>query len=638
MTQPGGPNENWYDAAEDEAHALVFQNVRRIEMEQGDIYDRLALLESLYDPYSPTGDDSSSSIAKLVNVTENVIASNVDTTYASVATAAVRSRFMTTGAAWSVQRRAKKMEFYVEGLGKQLRKHQKCRLAFKEGSKKGGGLVKVYADRWRQPQIDHVRIEDIYVPDEDSRSGAPPLQMHHVMRNYDRDQLKAEYPDAEAEIENTYGTRSQTTLNAYTTSSLFGKRKITVIESIRLPIGRRPKEDGEKKRGPKPKVSGPKYVPGRRVVSIENKTLIDEPYHKPHHPFAMIVWSERQGSFYPISGSERIAGHQNSLNKRGWQIDRILDQNAMITTYVRPADGNLQVKTTKIGNVVAIKGDYPQAPVLPAVHPEVYQSREQLKRSAFEDFGQNQAASHGTVPAGLETGAAVREVRLSQTQRFAPQEADFEQLELDVDYLLVDVCKDLGDDAPVIADSRWKKPIAWADVDLGEVRIQLEAASTLPRTPAGREQTLIEWAQAGVISTDSFKRLIEYPDLESEMSMYTSALDAIDAQLEEILDGGISSPDGLDNVAMAAWRGTAKFKQAQVAGAPEEVLDNLSYYVDVAAWIVRQSQAQNENAMAGGDPGMTGNMAAPQGAMAGPPTAAQPAAALSEQAMQLGAA
>lgn len=633
------PTQNWYDAEKDNAHSFVFSNVRRIEQEQGDIYDRLALLESLYDQHSPTGDDTSSSIAKLINVTENVVASCVDSTYAQIATAEVRSRFLTDGAEWSTQRRAKKLEYYVEGLGEQLGRHRKCRLAFKEAEKKGGGLVKVYRTRWDEPAIDHVRIEDIFVPDEDSRSGAPPLQLHHVQRTYDRDQLKAEYPDHAEEIDTQYGSRSSSSLNAYSSGSLFARRKLTVIESIRLPIGKKPKKLAEGEKPAKRKKGAATYVPGRRTVTIENATLVDEPYHKPHYPLAMVTWSERQGSFYPISGSERIAGIQNALNKRNWQIDRILDQNAMITTYVRPADGNLTVKTTKIGNVVPIKGDYPQAPALPAVHPEVYKSRVDLKQSAFEEFGQNQAASHGSVPAGLETGAAVREVRQSQTQRFSPQEADFEQLCCDADYLLVDVCKDLGADAPDVLESRWHRPIKWSEVDLGQVKIQIEPASTLPRTPGGREQTLLEWAQAGIISTDSVRTMLDSPDLDRELSMYTAALESIDMQLETLIEGGIATPEGLDNLAMAVWRGTGTFHNARISGAPENVLEDLRDYVVTAAYILSQGQAQNENAMGAGMGPQ--DMASAPGAMpsqaqiAAPAAGSAPAAALSSQAMQL---
>lgn len=633
----------WYEAEKDEAHKHVFNFVSRVEQEQGGIYDRLLTLESLYDKHSPDGSlagDPRAAGELLNDMAENVVASNVDTTYASVATAEVRARFLTDGADWSTMRRAAKMELYAEGLGKQLEIHKKCRLAFKEAAKKGGGLVKAYADRWDEIAVEHIPLEDIVVPDEDSRSGEPPLQLHHVQRHYDRARLRAEYPDAVEDIDNTFsGSMLATDVRAEATQSLWAKTKIVVIESIRLPIGRRPPAPRKGEKAKKTNRHGARYVPGRRTITIANRTLLDEPYHKPYYPFAMISWSARKGSFYPISGAERIAGIQRALNKRNWTIERMLQQNAHVTTWVRPADFGAQGKLNETGNWVPIKGDYPKTETPPAVHPQLLDSRVSLKQSAFEQFGQNQAASHGAVPAGLETGAAVREVRQAQTQRFAPQEADFEHLVLDAVWLVIDACKDLGDEAPTVLESRWQKPIKWSEVDMGQVKIQIEAASTLPRTAAGREQTILEWAQAGVISTDSFKRLSGHPDLERELSMYTGAMDSIDQQIEVILDGGISTPEPFDNLKMIEWRATGTFHNVRIAGAPEQVLENLRDYISQAAWISAQQQAQNDNAMAGAQPGMMpGAMppAAPaQGDINGPPAGQPPEAALSQQAMQL---
>jgi hypothetical protein len=632
-----GDSTFWYDADKGDVHRHVFDFVSRVEQEQGDVYDRLLTLESLYDKHSPDGSlagDPRGAAELLNDMAENVVASNVDTTYAQVATAEVRARFLTDGADWSTQRRAKKLEYYTEGLGKQLDVHPKCRLAFKEAAKKGKGLVKAYADRWDEVAVEHVHIEDIVVPDEDARSGAPPLQLHHVQRHYDRARLKAEYPEATEDIDNTFsGSMLAADVKAAGSAGLWMRTKIVVIESIRLPIGKRPPEvKGKKGRPPAQKSSkGAVYVPGRRTITIANKTLLDEPYHKPYYPFATIAWSNRKGSYYDISGAERIVGHQRALNKRNWTIERMLQANAHVTTWVRPADFGAQAKVTDAGTWVPIKGDFPQTVAPPAVHPQLLESRLQLRQSAFEEFGQNQAASHGSVPAGLETGAAVREVRQAQTQRFAPQEADFERLVLDVVWLIVDACKELGDAAPTIIESRWQKPIKWSDVDMGQARIQISAASTLPRTAAAREQTILEWAQAGIISTDSVKRLIDHPDLERELSMYTSALDSIDLQLEVIMDGGISTPEPFDNAALAVWRATATYNNARIAGAPEDVREALRDYISFAAYIVDQ-QAQNDNAAPGVQP-MPG-APPPQSAIVGPP-AGQPTAALADAAMRL---
>ena len=78
---------------------------------------------------------------------------------------------------------------------------------------------------------------------------------------------------------------------------------------------------------------------------------------------------------------------------------------------------------------------------------------------------------------------------------------------------------------------------------MGDVKVQLCAASTLSTTPAGRQQAVVEWAQAGIISQDEARRLMDHPDLERSMSIYTAALDDIEATIEALEDGKILMPE-----------------------------------------------------------------------------------------------
>ncbi len=618
----------WWKAPHGDAHDHVFDFVRRTMEAQGDVFDRHLKCETLYDPFSPAGDDGGDPSSRLANVQENVVAGNVDTVHAAIATTEVRTRIQTDGADWSTQRRARHMELYAEGLSKQLGLHRKCRLAFKSAAKKGNGLVKIWANRWREVKAEHVAIEDIIVPDSDSRGDGPPTQLHHVQRNVDREALIAEYPEYEEQIRNAHGPRSH-----HHGAAPLHDDKVVVIHSIRLPIGKRPPK--RKKKGDKSTRKGPRYVPGRETLTTENCTLLDTEYHKPHYPLASICWLSREGSFYGISLVERIAGIQRALNKRNWQIERALDQNAVLTTYVRPADGNLVVRTTKIGNVAVVKGDYPQTPTPPAVHPETLRSRNDLKDASFEESGVSRLAAQSHKPAGLDSGAALREYREQTTIKFAPQEQDFEQLVLDAVALALEVCKDLGRDAPVIVRaSRWQRVLPWDKVDIGEVRIQMAAASTLSRTPAGRMQTVLEWAQAGVITQDEARRLLRHPDLERSMSLYTAALESIEEQLEAILDGELVVPEPFDNLRMAIWRGTAQYHDARTGGAPEHILEAVRQYVVQATHIHLHKEAANGNAAGAAGAGAAAAAPLPEG----PPTGAAPTAAFASQAMDLVAA
>lgn len=609
-------NPRWHKADEGKVNSIVFDRVSSLESEQCEMYDRFVKLEALYDPNGPAavGTDIRSD---MMGVCENGIASNVDTVTAVVATSDVRSRFMTDGASWSEQRRARMLELYVEGVAKIANRPAKCRMAFKGSAKKGTGLAKVYADAFDQPCVEHVVIDDIII---DPRHRAKPRELHQ--RHFvDKDELIAEFPKYEQQICDAQGA------GLWADYRPIGEHEIVMLESWYLPFG----TEGHKN-----------YRPGRHTKTISGLDLLDEEWHKPHFPFGRIAWTERDDSWHGIGGAERIAGSQRALNRRNLQIERQNDQGAFPTTYVRQADANLAVKATnRIGTIVVYKSDKPETVMAPVVNPETYKSREDLRESMNNEFGHSSMATHGMTPAGLETGAAVREWRNVTTQRFATQEKAFEQLNLDVDWLILDVCKDLakkGKAPEVSRTTRFgKKKLTWEKVNMGELRVQIAAASTLPRTPAGRQQLALEWAQAGIISQDVAKRLIDHPDLEKEWSLFSAAIEGIEEQFEHIADGEIVMPEPYDNLKLAASRGQQTYLAWRSQGAPERVLEGIRQYIVQAIFIdkMQTGTAANGNAMAP-DAGMApaDPMAvAPElqaGMAAGPPTAA-----LAPEAMNL---
>lgn len=616
----------WQKASKGQVHELVFTHVQKLEQEQSDLYDRFVKLEALYDPNGAAASYTDMR-SDMMGVCENTIASNVDTVTAVVAATEVRSRFMTDGASWSEQRRAKGCEYYVEGIGKLTDRTAKCRLAFTGAAKKGTGFVKVYADGFDEVCVDHVIADDIVI---DPRHRAKPREMHqrHVC---DRDELIDEYPKYEQQIRDAHGRATGGLWAGYRP---IGEDELVMLESWQKPHGTK----GHKN-----------YRPGRHTKTIECATILDEEWHE-CFPIARIAWTERDDAYHGIGGAERIMGTQRALNRRNVQIERQLDQGAFPTTYVRQSDAALAVKATnRIGTIAVYKADKPETVIAPAVSGETYQSRVDLKESANNEFGHSSMATHGMTPAGLETGAAVREFKSFTTQRFATQEKAFEQLCLDVDLLLLGLCKKLAakNAAPVVLrDTRWgPRKLTWSKVDLGELKVQIAAASTLPRTPAGRQQTALEWAQAGVISMDVFRRLVDHPDLEKEWSLFASAIEAIEEQFEVIADGEIVMPEPFDNLKMAAFRGQQTYLMWRSRGAPERALEGLRQYIVQAIYVdkLKSSGAQNGNMGAidggAGAPGADGapvdpSMVTPE-LQAGMPPADPVMAALAPEAMNL---
>ena len=600
----------WYTADKGEVHSRVIEYVREVERVQSDIFDRFVKLAWLYDPNDYFAGDQSER-GPTAHVSRNVIASNVDTVAAVVSTTDVRARFMTDDADWSTQRTARHLEWYAEGLCKLLGVHECARRGFKDAALKGTGLAKVYIE----PDTDEIRVErvvvdDIVVDEGECRGGAP-RQMHQRVF-VDREVLQARFPDHADEIERAQRTQGWQKWAGYRPIE---RDELVVIESWRLPIG---------KQGAKG------YVSGRHTICIDGADLEDEDWDKPYFPFARFVWSERTLGWYGISLAERIAPHQRRLNKLNWQIDRQLDQHAVPTTYVRMADANLAVRdVNRAGTIVPIKADYPQTIIPPAVSAETYRREEAIAENSYEESGLSRLAATSRKPAGIESGVALREYRDQTTQRFALQEKAFEQFVLDIVWLVVSCAKELGAaKAPTILRKTKQgiKKVPWAKVDMGEVKVQIAPASTLSRTPAGRTQMVLEWAQAGVISQDEARRLMRHPDLERAMSLYTSALEDIERCIEDILDGEQLVPEPYQNLKLGLWRFQAAYLKACDDGAPEGIKESLRQWITQAAHIMSLAEQPVPAApqMPGADP-MADPMAA-EAAMAGgvPPMGAPP--------------
>lgn len=586
----------WWEAPAGKVHKTLLPYVRAVEQRQSDLLDRLQMYEAMYDPNGPAADQAGESWQRRNRgIKENVIAVSVDTARATIAATEIRARFMTDGGDWGVQRRAKLLEKYAEEIGKLTDVGAACRAAFFACAKKGTGIVRVYADRDNGLRVEPVMVDNIIVDDRECANGSPPRQLHHRQVDFDVDALVHWYPDSKVDIlkARDVGARGgwprRRILAAGET-----RNDVCVVESIRLPLGTYP--PGYEEMSAKEKAAT-NYVPGRHVICVEGADLHDEEWHKPHFGLAEIRWNEREGSWYGIGLAERIVGHQRVLDERNKQRHRQLEY-AVPTTYGSMADPVLKVQRTEAGNYIALKGPPPTTVVPTVVGMEIANDRMDARASAIAEIGLSEMATRGTKPAGIESGAGLREFKDQTGQRFALQEKALEALWLRVVTLILDTCKDLGDEAPKLSrQTRYgTRALPWREVEIDEVRVQIAAASTLARTPAGRVQMVLELSQAGAISLDETRRLLQHPDLEGELSLWTSALEAIEYDLEAIEEGHPVVPEAFTNLKLAADRGTKRYNLvSRQANVPEDVLEGLRTYVVQAIELMTRSTGAPAN-------------------------------------------
>lgn len=621
------PSETW-QRAKAGVHDKVIQRAMQVARAQYELFDRFLKLSAIYDPYGWAATGSHLAMDRKLReaggqVIENRIASNVDTITGNVATKEVRARFLTTGAPWGVQRRAKHLEFYAEEMDKALELDQHTQTAFTETALKGTAVVKVETNAYGEVEATQPVIDDVLVDDGSLQPDGWPLEMFQVHR-IDRDSLSAQYPRSADPIRKaTASTRVTSSIQRLWHRRLddgrLERNQIGMLEAWYRPVGRPDR---------------PGYRVGRHVKAVEGQTVLDEPWEENYFPFARILWMPRRGSWYGIGGAERILGHQKRLNKHNWQFDRMIDNIAVPTTYLRQQDANIQVQSRgPLGTTAVVRGDYPKTVIPNAISAEQYQRHAQILESADAEFGQSSMATRATKPAGIDSGVALREFRDQSSGRYASQEGGYEQLKLRAIWLGLMAAKRLGRKAPVYSRGTTWGPtqLAWGKVDPEETRIQMQAASKLSRTPAGQEQLVLEWAQAGVISQDEARRLMRQPDTERSLSLYTAAIELVERDLEAIKDGKVVSPTPFHNLRMVVWRGQAELSLVEQAQAPEKVLSAMQQYVLIGAHFLA-----NMNGAAQTPEGQVASQSSPmEGSMLpganvpmlqeGPPTSPMPA-------------
>jgi hypothetical protein len=552
---------------------------------QFDLYDRFVKLAALYDPngWAATTSHLSREMTAArhgTQVIDNVIASNVDSTAGTMGSVDIRAVFPTTGAMWSTQRTMRHLEFYAEELRKHLDQHPKEKQAVHESTLKGTAVCKTDLNAYDEIECTQPQIDDVFVDEGSLQPDGWPMEMFQRHR-IDRDELAAQYPKYREQILSAQATRPTGTHSSWWQRWLddgrLQRNQVGMLEGWHRPVGRKGREG---------------YKPGRHFKAVDGQVILDETYDEhshPHYqpfPFARLVWTHRYAGWYGIGGAERITGHQRRLNKHNFQFDKQLDHIAHPTTYVGPADANIAVRDfSPLGAVAVVRGPTPHTVIPHAISPEQYQRDKDVYERAFSNFGQSRMAATAMKPAGIESGIALREYKDQSSDRFASQEENVEQFKLRNAWLGLMAAKRLGAKAPKFyrATTYGARKLEWGKVDPGETKVRIQAASVLAHTPAGRKQTVIDLASTGLISQDESRRLLGDPDLERAMSLWTSAIENIERALEDMLDGYVVMPHPMMNLQMCVQRGQQQLNLAEMAEAPEDVLENLRQFVVVAA-------------------------------------------------------
>lgn len=505
-------------------------------------------------------------------LTYNVCQSVVDTITAKMAKNKPRPMFLTSGGDYKMQRKAKKLDKFMDGIFYENKIGSLSPIIFRDACVAGDGFVHVFAQNGRVT-YERVIASEMYVDWVDGFYDKP-RQLHRV-KNIDRNVLLEAFPNHKELIKNANSASADLVGVVQNISD-----QVTVFESWHLP-------------------SGMDATDGLHVICIPEGELFSEPWTKQYFPFAKLSWSKRMFGYWGQGLVEQIQSIQLEINKILWVIQRSFHLAGSFKVLIENGSKIVSEKINNdIGAIVSYSGTPPQYVVPQIVASEMYVHLMSLKNSAYEQAGISQLSASSQKPMGLDSGKALREFNNIEADRFMTIGQAYENYHLELTSLSVDCAKDIYESDKKfkvkVPGSKFIKTIDWKEVDLedDEYILKMFPVSSLPNEPAGRLQTIQEYIQAGFINPRTGRKLLDFPDLEQVEDLANAEEDYINDILEKIIDDGIfTPPDPYDDLGLAKELALQYYAQGKCNGLEEEKLDMLRSFMDQID-ILEQKAAQ----------------------------------------------
>jgi hypothetical protein len=602
----------WWQESKEKANETIFGVVRHLDKVQAyrtqknlrnmRLYGNAHVAGLAFFNYSDSGSQSD-------RLTYNIIQSACDTVHQKIAKNKPKPTFLTKGGDRAKKQMAKKLEKFVLGQFYGAGVYEKAPDIFLDALIFGTGLPKLYRIG-KEIYFDRTFVEEIKVADYEAIHGDP--RSLYQVKAMPREVVAGLWPGFAQQIKNAKRVEGGVMTHASLTDLIY------VVEAWHLP-SKKDKSDG------------------KHVICIENQTLRMEGYEKNYFPFpGPMRWKKPRLGWFGEGLADELTGDQYEINKTLLVIQRAFH---LFVPKLVLKNGSKIVKTSinnEVGGIIETEDDAPQLWAPAPIAPELFQHLKDTIDRAYAKTGVSMTAAQSRKPAGLDSGKALREFNDIESERYVLVCQAYEQFFMEIARQMIDLAKEIAEEFPdysvKVKSKSFVETIKWSEIDLkeDEYELQIFPTSMLSETPSGRLSDVQELMQAGFIDKANGLRLMDFPDLESYMSMANAAIEDIEGMIDRMLDSGkyeqpepyqwLGDPDnpqaggGIPMVQSAYLR-------AKNEGVEEDRLELLRRWMGEAADAVRGAKAKaaaaaNPNPQA--QPGVQGGQ--PQAVPQAPPT------------------
>jgi hypothetical protein len=567
-------NQFWWNKPKGKVHEPLQEYVKKLNNEQNYRAEDNLRHMRLYGNQESLGFDlrQYSRTNKAQNrVTLNVIQSMIDTVVSKISKSQPKPMYLTDGGDWSEQRKAKKLNQFTQGQFYSNKIYEISPRILADAMVFGTGVVKVFSENG-DTRVERVFPNEIIVDDVEAIYGQP-RQMHQGKWVH-KEVLKQMFPKFEGEID-----VAKTDLQSTPFSLSRSVNMIYVIESWHLPSGKGAKD-------------------GRHAITIDGATLIDEPYKRNYFPFVFLKWSPRLLGFFGQGLAEQLQGIQVEINRILKTIQVGMRVACVPRVLIDRASGVVDSQINNLENsIVRYSGIAPQFwNASGAIPQELFAHLDRLYQRAFEIAGISQLSAQSKKPAGLDSGKALRAFNDIESERFLDLGRRYEDFHIELARQLLYEARDIGSNYEVQAPGKkFLKTLKLKDCDLDDSKyiMQVFPTSALSKTPAARLAEVQELLNAGVISPEAAKKLLDYPDLQAEVEASLAAEEDIEWVIDQIVDEGVYlSPDPYENLNLGIEKMQRAYLQFRQQNLPEDRLELLRVWISDANAMLNPPQQE----------------------------------------------
>lgn len=486
--------------------------------------------------------------------TYNLIASVCDTLVSRLTQSRPSPVFLTDGGNYKARFLAKKLTRFIAGEFYRTKAYDKGSMCLLDGFVEGTGCIKVIETPDKKVGLERTLLTELYVDLDEAAHGDP--RRLYQLKLYDRQVLASMFPNKKdmilrsekATIDGASGMVTKSTSDL-----------VMVCEGWSLPSG----ED-----------TGDGY---HSIVCSEGE-LLGEKWEKTRFPFVFFHHHKRMLGFWSQGVAEALLGTQMELNSLLDTISKAIKLVGVPRVFMESGSKvNKAAFSNKIGVVIPYSGTKPSYEVAPCVPQEMYAERDRIIKFGYEQEGLSFMGATAQKPAGLNSGEAIRSYDDIASDRFASTSRSYDNLYVDLAYLMIDKAIDIakrdGKYSTVYPDKKGTETLDLPNVKLlkDPFVIQCFNESSLPRDPAGRKQTIAEHVQAGMLTIQEGRRLLNFPDLEQVDTLAIAAEERIYSYLDKIVeDGEYEPPDPYMNLQLAQQLAVQYFNLYQPRKLEEE--------------------------------------------------------------------